>query len=80
MANKPHDGQYDAAVIAAIDKYWREHYCSPSIRDVMQMTGVKSTSHMLYILDKLGGQGKILQPKRGVTPVWVAEAIERVKV
>lgn len=49
--------QYD--VLEKIVEYKRENGISPSIRELMQLTGVTSTSVMKYYLDRLEEEGLI---------------------
>lgn len=46
-------------VLRYIKGYRIRHGNSPSIREIMDNTGIKSTSNVLYILDKLVEQGLI---------------------
>ena len=50
----------DEAVLAFIIKYKTDNGGnSPTIREIIESTSVKSTSHATYILDKLSQFGKI---------------------
>lgn len=46
-------------VLDAIETYWLEHRFSPSIRDIMEITGITSTSVVRYHLLLLERRGCI---------------------
>jgi hypothetical protein len=58
-----------AIVKDAIDRFWIENHYPPTIRDLMEMTGVTSTSVMTYYIKRLP---EIRVAKYGrIIPVWV---------
>jgi len=61
----------------AIDKFWQDNHYPPTLRDLMGMTGITSTSFMRYITHRLPG----IRITAGGHPVpdWVDQAIEREK-
>ena len=46
-------------VLQAIKTFWAEEGYSPSIRDIMDATGISSTSVVWYHIDKLARAGAI---------------------
>lgn len=74
--------KYDDLVIQFVNQYWKDHYNSPSMREICQECGVPSTSHVSMILSRLQGRGLVTLSQvegkwRGITPMWVAMAIEK---
>lgn len=71
--------KYEDALMASIEAYWCLHYHSPSYRDLLAATGMKSLSHLKLLLADLEKRGVItLPPKgqtRGVVPTWVRDAL-----
>jgi repressor LexA len=48
-----------AQILRAIEHYWREHRSGPSIRDIGDRIGVKSTGHIAYHLRVLEADGYV---------------------
>jgi len=70
-------GKYNDAVLSAIDDYWKENYHPPTIRKLMDMAGIPSTSHTASILRKLKSGGLIeLFGNAHPIPKWVISAID----
>ena len=59
-----------AAVLQAIQAFWAEEGFSPSIRDVMDATGITSTSVVRYHLLKLEQAG-VIERTPGVARSYV---------
>lgn len=76
--------QYDSAVSAFIDSFWKAHCCSPTIREIQEGCAISSTSVTRYVVlrvtkargDMLAKDGQA----RGIVPVWVRNAIANAKV
>jgi len=62
-------GKYSTQTKSAIDKFWRENKFPPTIRDIMNMVGIPSSSHCRYILKNL--EGVRLARNGRVIPLWV---------
>lgn len=76
-------GKHDAAVSAFIDRYWREHCCSPTVREIADGVGITSTSAVRNVLTRITstrGDRWIVGAARGIIPAWVREAIRKAKV
>ena len=63
------NGKYTLKVRTAIDEYWRVNHHPPTIRDLMSMCDLPSTSHTRYIVKsfsdvRLAKHGRII-------PEWV---------
>ncbi len=48
-------------IYTAIRNYWRDHNTSPSIREIGEIVGISSSSHVDYCLVKLEVQKKIIR-------------------
>lgn len=48
-------------ILTAIRNYWRENNTSPSIRELGEAAGIKSSGHVDYCLEKLEVQEKIIR-------------------
>lgn len=62
-----------------ISAYWREHFASPSIRDISR-TFNTSTSYIRWILEKLETDGKLIYVRshsRMIIPKWVPAALQQ---
>jgi hypothetical protein len=60
-------------VRSAIDRFWRENHYPPTVRDLMRMTGISSTSAVRYHLVKLAD---VRIAKRGrIIPKWVDDVL-----
>ena len=67
-----------SAIKTAVDKFWEEHHYPPTIRDLMKMTGISSTSVAKYYMERVPGvrfaeHGRII-------PLWVDDVFENAKV
>ena len=69
-------GMYDNDIQDAIDEFWRENHCPPTVRVLMEMCDVSSTSVVYKALRRLARQGDIVLRKARAIPKWVSEAIE----
>lgn len=73
-------------VLAGIIKFWKVEYRQPTIREIGEMTGINSTSHIRYCLEKLAESGHLIRVEReGRTslktqdhyyPVWIKDVID----
>lgn len=54
----------DERIIEYIDQYWSTHREGPSLRDVQQAMGFKSSNTAHYRLDKLMRKGKLWQRRK----------------
>lgn len=73
-------GRYDTAVSAFIDRYWREHCCSPTVREIANAVGISSTSVVRNTLTRVTtarGDRWIAGAARGIIPRWVQRAIRK---
>jgi hypothetical protein len=73
-------GRYDSAVSAFIDRYWQEHCCSPTVREIADGVGIGSTSVVRNVLTRVTtarGDRWIVGVARGIIPRWVQDAIRR---
>lgn len=62
-------------VYDAICQLWLENYQPPTIRQVMQLTGITSTSTIAWRYGQLRNAGWILPMSKPV-PVWLVNAIK----
>jgi repressor LexA len=53
-------GRVQTQVLEAIEDYVREHDRPPTVRELCHVTGIRSTSHMAYVLDALEEHGYII--------------------
>lgn len=70
--------QKNRATLQAIREFVEEHHIPPSVRDLMPLVGIRSTSAMAYRLDRLAERGYIRRVpgvSRGII-VLPKEAIE----
>lgn len=66
------------ASLAAIDAFAREHGYAPSIRELMSLLGLCSTSVVVYRLDKLKARGWLANvPKGAVRVLGITQAGRR---
>lgn len=75
---------YRTAAMQAINEFWRERYRPPTVRQVMALSGLRSTSTTSRVLDDLEEQGMILKSgskgeSRVAVPLWVQAAIREAK-
>lgn len=73
-------------VLAMVSEFWKREYRPPTIRDLCVMSGVNSTSHMRWILEKLAEGGHLVMVEvPGATtvksykyyyPLWIKDAID----
>ena len=62
-------GKYEAKVKSVVDKFWIENKFPPTLRDIMGMTGIPSTSVCRYVVRNINGI-RIARNGR-VIPLWV---------
>ncbi len=61
--------KYDAKMKVAIDVFWRQNKYPPTLRDLMAIVGISSTSVCRYVLRHIEG---VRIAKNGrVIPLWV---------
>lgn len=69
-------------VYLAILAHWRDKFCPPSFRDVMERTGIRSTSTIFYHIDRLQALGLLrvmdAGQSRGLVPVVIEQALESI--
>ena len=58
-------------VLLAIRKFIGINIFAPSIRDIMEATGIKSTSHVRFILNRLEEKGMIRKVKNQARSIVV---------
>ena len=79
MASKKRSGLKHAHIFDFINRYWRENFAPPSIRDIKDSCKVSSTSVVNYILDRHAeSYGVIFKhngKSRSITPLWVIDAL-----
>jgi SOS-response transcriptional repressor LexA len=67
-----------------IDDYWRTHMAPPSVRELMTLTGKRSTSTVSFLIKQLRKNGYLMEARKGearaIVPKWVAEAIRQFEV
>ena len=66
-----------------VDEYWREHFHSPSYREIMAGVNAKSTCGIYKALVCLEKNGRIINrgkaigtTSRQIVPIWVIEVIK----
>jgi SOS-response transcriptional repressor LexA len=57
------------------------YFCPPTIRELLQMTGLATTSAVSHHIDRLRASGYLADmpyfgASRAITPVWVQAAID----
>jgi len=61
--------KYDAKMKVAIDVFWQQNKYPPTLRDLMKIVGISSTSVCRYVIRHLDG---VRIAKNGrVIPLWV---------
>lgn len=50
-------------VLDCLKRFWQVHQYSPSIRELVDMAGLKSTSHLILLLNELEVKGYITRRK-----------------
>lgn len=60
-----------------LNQYWADYFRPPTMRELMELCDLSSTSVVKYHLDILAREGLIDLRKgsRGATPLWVVDAI-----
>jgi SOS-response transcriptional repressor LexA len=74
-------GKHDAAVAAFVDKFWQEHFYSPTFREIADGVGISSTSVVRNVIARVTttrGDRWIAGAARGIIPRWVQDAIQGV--
>jgi hypothetical protein len=72
-----------ARVASALDAYWTEYGCSPTIRDLTASMGLHAYSNIHYALHTAAQQGRLCIVHSGphqtpqYQPTWIANAINR---
>lgn len=69
-------------VMDFVSQYWKEHYCPPSFREIMEGADISSTSMVAYQLAELRDAELLLDMerplgKRVAIPLWVKHVIDR---
>lgn len=64
-------------LLCELDGYWSLHHRPPTIRELCELCGDKSTSQIKYHLVILDRKGYIAlkEGSRGAVPKWVSEAL-----
>jgi hypothetical protein len=72
----PHS-KYEENIKTFINKYWKENFKPPTIRDISRGCGISSSSVISYALNAMGhaGDGK----SKNIIPDWVKKAITEYK-
>jgi sulfur relay (sulfurtransferase) DsrC/TusE family protein len=70
---KPSKGKYDDNVVAFVNNYWKKHFRSPTLDEVMKACGITSKSVARYVVQKLFYVEDY--SARGIIPAWVRSAI-----
>ncbi len=77
-------GIYDNAVAAYIDQFWREHFRSPTVRDIARGCNISSTAVARNVIERVAqrrGDTILHDGKaRGIIPRWVIHAIRKYDV
>ena len=68
-------------VLAALNEHWVKHYAPPSLRELMDATGINSTSMVSNALCRLNEKDLVMfggtkYTARTAIPVWVIYAID----
>lgn len=80
MTGKPHKGKYDDIVSSFIDEFWKREFRSPTLREIIETCGTKSTSVTRHVVRKIAkARGDVIEGCR-ITPGWVIEAIRKAGV
>jgi repressor LexA len=61
----------DKDILKAIKGFARKYGFGPSLRDIMDMVGIRSTSAMKYRLDWLEAEGYLRPRVKGITRAYV---------
>ena len=84
MTGKKQSGQKYAHIFDFINRYWKENFAPPSIRDIKDSCKVSSTSVVNYILDTHAkSYGVIFKhngKSRSITPLWVIDALSEKRI
>lgn len=72
--------KYDISVKKFIDAYWHENFRPPTIREIQEAVGVRSSSHLQTVLERIlkNNPYDIYYrdwSSRGYIPAWVQQAI-----
>lgn len=67
--------KYSQVILDAIDKFWGEFHCAPTIRDIQEAIPEKinSTSVVRYVIRHT--PGIVINIHGRPTPIWVTDAI-----
>ena len=68
-------GKYTQAIVAALDLHWGTHHRAPTIRELMDLAGCPSSSHVKVMLGQLETAGRIKIDGARPIPLWVVRAI-----
>jgi len=50
---KHNPSKWEEPLIKALDDFWMQNHYPPAVRDLMQATGITSTSVCIYVLSRL---------------------------
>lgn len=70
-------GVWTRPVTEAIDRYWKENAFPPTMRDVMNMTGISTKSIVQYEYRRLAEQGVIDIIDGKPRPRWVKDRLDK---
>lgn len=68
------------AVAWAVDHYWKTNYRAPTFREIRDLTGISSISHISYTVARIAEKHKwriSSEVSRTITPQWVVDAIDK---
>ena len=68
-------GKHEDAIREALDDFWAKNCYPPTLRDLMRICNVPSTSIVTYTLKKLERRGHIYLCQSHPVPKWVIDAI-----
>ena len=76
---------YRRNVLQAINEFWGEYYRPPTVREIMDLAGLRSTSTTSRVISELHEEGLIAMPGGGgksrmPVPPWVKNAIQNARV
>lgn len=70
-------GVWTESVVKAIDATWHERYIPPSMRDIMNATGITSKCVVTYEYERLAEQGVIEIVDGKPVPKWVIAKLSK---
>ncbi|NIQ88658.1 MAG: hypothetical protein GWN93_06085 [Deltaproteobacteria bacterium] len=65
----------------ALDSYWHQHHIAPTVREVMFLTGINSSSMVSLAYEKLAHRGEVRMLGKGraraAIPAWVDDMFNK---